>query len=127
MSRRASISQGLSIATSKMRGSIVSSRFSTIPTVVALRRRFEEVRQSEIKRLEPKLNGLTPEARARVEEVTRLLVQKLLLTPTERLKATSDATVATQYAEAITELFQLGEESDANDSGGTEQNPEHDP
>ena len=99
----------------------------TIPTVVALRRRFEEVRQSEIKRLEPKLNGLTPEARARVEEVTRLLVQKLLLPPTERLKAASDATVATQYAEAVTELFQLGEESDANDSGGTEQNPEHDP
>ena len=82
----------------------------TIPTVVALRRRFESVRQAEIERLEPKLNGLSPEARARVEEVTRLVVQKLLLTPTERLKTVSDEATAAQYAEVITQLFSLADE-----------------
>ena len=58
-----------------------------IPTVVALRQRFETIRQSELQRLEPKLAGLPPEARARVDEITRLIVEKLLLTPTEQLKA----------------------------------------
>ncbi len=61
-----------------------------IPTVVALRQRFEAIRQSELQRLEPKLAGLPPEARARVDEITRLIVEKLLLTPTEQLKAVSD-------------------------------------
>ena len=61
-----------------------------IPTVVALRQRFEAIRQAELPRLEPKLAGLPPEARARVDEITRLIVEKLLLTPTEQLKAVSD-------------------------------------
>ena len=80
-----------------------------IPTVVALRRRFEAVRQAELDRLEPKLSRFTPEARARVEEITRVLVQKLLLTPTERLKSAGDAATAAQYAEAVTRLFALDE------------------
>ncbi len=79
----------------------------TIPTVVALRRRFEAIRQAELDRLAPKLNSLTPDARARVDEVTRLLVQKLLLAPTERLKAADDDTTAALYAEAITQIFSL--------------------
>ena len=79
----------------------------TIPTVVALRRQFESVRRAELKRLESKLNRLSPEARAHVEEVTQLVVQKLLLTPTERLKTAADEATATQYAEVITQLFGL--------------------
>ena len=79
--------------------------------MVALRRRFESVRQAELKRLDAKLNGLGPEARARVEEITQLLVQKLLLTPTERLKTASDDATAAQYAEVITEVFSLTEDS----------------
>ncbi|MCH7746696.1 MAG: glutamyl-tRNA reductase [Acidobacteria bacterium] len=79
----------------------------TIPTVVALRRRFESIRQAELKRFESKLSGLSPEARARVDEVTQLLVQKLLLTPTERLKTAADEATAAQYAEIITQLFGL--------------------
>ena len=91
----------------------------TIPTIVALRRRFESVRQAELKRLEPKLNGLAPEARARIDEVTRLLVQKLLLTPTERLKTAADAATAAQYAEAATQLFDLTEGPRAEDTAAT--------
>ena len=47
-----------------------------IPTVVALRERFEAIRQSELLRLEPKLAGLPPEHGARVDEVTRLIVEE---------------------------------------------------
>jgi glutamyl-tRNA reductase len=81
-----------------------------IPTVVALRDRFEAIRQAELARLEPKLSGLTPEARARVEEITQLLVQKLLLTPTEQLKAVRDEPLVSAYSDALNRLFGLGAE-----------------
>ncbi len=96
-----------------------------IPTVVALRRRFEAVRQAELERLEPKLSRIPPEARARVEEITRVLVQKLLLTPTERLKSARDAATAARYAEAVTRLFDLDENgSGASSLAGEMEEPE---
>ena len=79
---------------------------SAVPTVVALRQRFESIRQSELKRLEPKMAALAPEARARIDEITRLIVEKLLLTPTEQLKA-SDEQMIQAYAEALGRLFSL--------------------
>lgn len=84
------------------------SRAAT-PTVVALRERFEAVRRAELARLEPKLAGLPPAARARVEEVTRLLVEKLLSGPTAQLKATADEETAAAYAEALNHLFDLSD------------------
>ena len=81
----------------------------SIPTLVALRRHFEDLRQSELNRLEPKLNGLSPEARSKVDEITQLLVQKLLISPTERLKNAGDEQTAAQYSEVVTQLFGLAE------------------
>jgi glutamyl-tRNA reductase len=78
-----------------------------VPTVVALRRRFEAIRQGELVRLEPKMAGLHPDARARVDEITRLIVEKLLLTPTEQLKALNDETTVVAYADALNKLFSL--------------------
>ena len=86
-----------------------------VPTIVALRQRFENIRQAELRRLEPKLGGLTPEARAKVEEVTRLLVEKLLLTPTERLKTVGDETLVVARAEALHRLFDLTPEGRNDD------------
>ena len=80
-----------------------------IPTVVALRQRFEAIRQSELERLDPKLTGLPPEARARVDEITRLIVEKLLLSPTEQLKTIGDADLVSQYTDALNRLFALTE------------------
>jgi glutamyl-tRNA reductase len=84
----------------------LSSRHA-IPTVVALRQRFEAIRRSELERLQPKLAGLPPEAKARVEEITRLVVEKLLITPTEQLKSTPDPDRVRTYAESLTRLFAL--------------------
>jgi glutamyl-tRNA reductase len=50
---------------------------------------------------------LPPEARARVDEVTRLIVEKLLLEPTEQLKALPDEETQIAYTEAINRLFRL--------------------
>lgn len=78
-----------------------------VPTIVALRQRFEAVRKAELERLEPKLSSLTPDARSRVEDVTRLIIEKLLLRPTEQLKRTDDRERVAQDADALTRLFDL--------------------
>jgi glutamyl-tRNA reductase len=82
-----------------------------VPTVIALRQRFEGIRQSELRRLEPKLAGLPPEARARVDEITRLIIEKLLINPTEQLKSISDAETVAAYADLLNRLFGLTEDS----------------
>jgi glutamyl-tRNA reductase len=86
-----------------------------VPTVIALRQRFESIRQSELQRLESKLAGLSPEARARVDEITHLIVEKLLLTPTEQLKTLNDEGTALAYADALNRLFSLAEEKSKSD------------
>jgi glutamyl-tRNA reductase len=78
-----------------------------IPTVVALRDRFESIRRAELNRLQHKLTGLPPEAQAQVDHITRLIVEKLLLTPTEQLKAVSDDSLAATYSDALNRLFSL--------------------
>jgi glutamyl-tRNA reductase len=78
-----------------------------VPTIVALRQRFEAVRKAELERLEPKLSSLPPDARSRVEDVTRLIIEKLLLQPTEQLKQVDDKERVAQYTEALTRLFGL--------------------
>src|SRR5512145_2282579 len=81
-----------------------------IPTVIALRQRFEAIRLAELDRLEPKMSSLPPEARARLDEITHLIVEKLLLTPTEQLKAVNDATMAVAYSDALNRLFSLADD-----------------
>jgi glutamyl-tRNA reductase len=78
-----------------------------VPTIVALRQRFESIRKAELERLDFKLASLSPDARQRVDEVTHLIIEKLLLHPTEQLKTTDDAQAVSQYAEALTRLFGL--------------------
>jgi glutamyl-tRNA reductase len=93
-----------------------------IPTVVALRQRFETIRRAELERLEFKMSALPPDARARVDEITHLIIEKLLLTPTEQLKSLGDSDTVGAYAEALTRLFDL---SDAAPLREPEGRPEH--
>jgi glutamyl-tRNA reductase len=89
--------------------------WTAMPTVVALRQRFEAIRRAELDRLEHKIAGLSPDARARVDEITRLIIEKLLITPTEQLKALSDRELQSSYADALNHLFALGDEDDDRD------------
>lgn len=77
---------------------------NAVPIVVALRQRFDAVRRAELERLTA---SLPPDTRDRVDDITRLIVEKLLLTPTEQLKAIGDADVVSSYAEALTRVFGL--------------------
>jgi glutamyl-tRNA reductase len=79
-----------------------------LPTVIALRERFEAIRRAELARLEPKLAGLPPEARERLDDITHRIVQKLLLTPTEQLKSLREDGTVTSYSDAVNRLFRLG-------------------
>ena len=88
---------------------------TAMPTVVALRQRFEAIRRAELDRLQPKIAGLPPEARARVDEITRLIIEKLLITPTEQLKALPDQELQSSYADALSHLFALGDRDDDED------------
>ena len=94
-----------------------------IPTVVALRQRFDDIRRAELRRLEAKLGGLSPDVRMRIDEVTRLIVEKLLLEPTEQLKALPDEETQAAYTEAVNRLFRLSEDAAPPGTGETESAP----
>jgi glutamyl-tRNA reductase len=83
---------------------------AAIPTIVALRQRFDAIRRAELQRLDGKLAGLPPEARSRVDEMTRLIVEKLLIEPTEQLKALPDEETQVSYTEMVNRLFRLRED-----------------
>ena len=95
-----------------------------IPTVVALRQKFENIRRAELERLDFKLSALPsnvrPEARACVEEITRLIVEKLLLSPTEQLKALGDHDTLAAYSEALSRLFSLTPAENPQQDAGAE-------
>jgi len=106
LARRASeVTRAESIVTEEVDkfGQWLRSRGS-IPTVVALRQRFETIRKAELERLTA---SLPPDTRDRVDDITRLIVEKLLLTPTEQLKSMSDPDTIGTYSEALTRLFNL--------------------
>jgi len=98
-----------------------------VPTVVALRQRFDAIRRAELQRLDGKLSGLPPEARARVDEVTRLIVEKLLLDPTEQLKALPDEETQVAYTDAVNRLFRLRHDAAATDDDAAPTGGDHDP
>jgi glutamyl-tRNA reductase len=93
-----------------------------VPTIVALRQHCENIRRAELERLDYKLANLAQadEARARVDEITRLIMEKLLLAPTEQLKSLGDADTVGAYSEALTRLFRLGDEGESERSDGND-------
>jgi len=96
----------VSVEVERFRGWIQSR--GTIPTVVALRQHCEAVRRAELRRLEPRLlAGLSSEARAAVDQITRLIMEKLLIGPTAHLKSLSDDETIATYTDVLNRLFTL--------------------
>ena len=101
--------------------SIVGEEVDKFGVLAALARRDSDgrraapalraVRRSEVDRL---ASTLPPEARERVDDITRLFIEKLLLTPTEQLKTLGDAETVGAYTEALTRLFGLARSRDAD-------------
>lgn len=77
------------------------------PTVVALRAMASEVVSSELDRLDGRLPELDLKARAELEQTVRRVVDKLLHSPTVRVKQLAGEPGGVSYAEALRELFDL--------------------
>jgi glutamyl-tRNA reductase len=75
--------------------------------ISALRHSFEQVRQAELLRATPLFAELTPEQQAAVEGMTASLVNKLLHTPTVRLKETLAAHPDACPQRLLCDLFAL--------------------
>jgi glutamyl-tRNA reductase len=77
------------------------------PTVVALRSRADQVVEAELARLTGRLPDLDDRARVEVQAAVRRVVDKLLHTPTVRVKELTEAPEGLSYADALRELFGL--------------------
>jgi glutamyl-tRNA reductase len=77
------------------------------PTVTALRQHAADVMKAELLCLERRLPGLDSVQRAEVARAVRRVVDKLLHTPTVRVKQLASAPGGDSYADALRELFEL--------------------
>jgi len=81
-----------------------------VPTITALRQRFEEIRQREIeKSLGGNLKDLSAEQRVAVQEMTTAMVNKMLHGPISQLRKNSvnEDEDGTLYVAALRKLFNL--------------------
>jgi len=80
-----------------------------VPTIVALRRRLEEIRQNELeKSLRTSLKGLSEKERQAIDDMTSAMIGKILHAPISRLKK-PDEGEESLYVEALKKLFGLEE------------------
>ncbi len=80
-----------------------------VPTITALRQRFDEIRRRELERsLGSSLKGLTEAQRAALEDMTTAMINKMLHGPIAQLKSNSENDEeATLYIAALKKLFDL--------------------
>jgi glutamyl-tRNA reductase len=77
------------------------------PLVAQLREVIEGVRVSEIERFTGRLTDLTPEQREVVESITRGIVNKMLHTPSVRLREAAGTPQGERLSAAVRDLFSL--------------------
>jgi glutamyl-tRNA reductase len=82
---------------------------AVVPTLTALREKFEKIREEEFDRLLERMPNLPEGDRERVRQLARSLVRSLLRGPTEALKEEADAARRIDRAEAVRHLFGLDE------------------
>ena len=85
---------------------------AVVPAIASLRARAEEIRASELARIEARLGRLPEGDRAIVDTVTAQIVNKLLHLPTVRMKEAAVTPDGLLYADVVRHLFGLGEESE---------------
>jgi glutamyl-tRNA reductase len=81
-----------------------------VPTIVALRRKADEIQRAEIERILAKLGSLSPKQRELVEELAAAITNKLLHSPLIALKAEADSPNGSLFAETAQRLFDLEKE-----------------
>jgi glutamyl-tRNA reductase len=78
-----------------------------VPAITSLRALAEQIRLAELERAEGRWEHLSEADRARLDALTRSMLQKLLHRPTVRLKELAAQNDSAHYAEAMADLFGL--------------------
>jgi glutamyl-tRNA reductase len=81
------------------------------PTIVALRKKFEEIRSKELEKMFSLYPHLSENERQSLEALTSAIINKILHDPLTRLKQKDEEAMADFYLDAIRTLFQLPERS----------------
>ena len=82
------------------------------PTVIALRHKFEEIRQQELEKTLGNLKDLTGKQRKSIEAMAGAIINKILHKPTAILKNSQNDTSGEDYVDAVRTLFDLPAPSD---------------
>lgn len=77
------------------------------PTIVALRRQLEQVRQNEVEKTLAGLSGISEKERKAIDAMTSAIVNKILHRPTSILKQASNGDDGSLYLDAVRTLFDL--------------------
>jgi glutamyl-tRNA reductase len=78
-----------------------------VPTIVALERRLEEIRENEFDRYESRLTGLSLEQRQTVEALSRGILNKILHGPITELKNGVGHPEQSSLVDAVRRIFRL--------------------
>jgi glutamyl-tRNA reductase len=111
----AEIDAARAIVTAEVTAYQASRRAARVaPTVAALRSRADAVVDAELDRLTRRLPGLADRDRREVAVAVRRVVDKLLHTPTVRVKELAEEPGGDSYEHALRELFGLGAPTDSD-------------
>ncbi|MFZ1865818.1 MAG: glutamyl-tRNA reductase [Polyangiales bacterium] len=94
------------------------------PTIVALRKRFGQVADEELRRALPRLQGLSESDRAVLEAMSRSLVNKLLHQPMMQLKAGAGGPDGALLIDAVRRLFAIAEDASEQEVSSTQASAE---
>lgn len=76
-------------------------------TALELEQRWEDIRQTEIRRFKRRLGELTPEQEAAVQELTRGLIEQVLFTPFATLRVLPGPSERQRMVQALRRIFNL--------------------
>jgi len=85
-----------------------------LPTILALRRKADDIQKGELERILSRLGPLTPRQRKLVEELASAISNKLLHGALVALKAEADSTNGPLFTEIAQRLFDLEKEIEAS-------------
>ncbi len=78
-----------------------------VPTIVALRKKFEDIRQAEVEKTLGRFNGLGEKEQKAIGAMTAAIVNKILHRPISMLKQSGDQAAGDAYVDAVRALFDL--------------------
>jgi glutamyl-tRNA reductase len=81
------------------------------PTIVALRKKFEEIRKKELEKTLSLHPDLSDKEKKSLESMTSAIINKILHSPMTLLKQTNDEAMADLYLDSLHTLFGLSERS----------------